>query len=1188
MPFRFLWVLVVLLSPLFAAAQSDNGQKNFDTGKKYYEAGQFSLAIQQFKEALSAGPAADFVADARFMLADAYLKQKQPDLAKTEFERVIQEFPHYPKGDLAWDFLAEAVLAQGRIQNAAEVLVQIQAKYPLSPLAPPSLLKSAGLFIRARKPEEARVQLLKLINEYPNAPENVTGQLILGDLLLAAGQEEAARLRFASVLVHPAGTEDQKNQATLRIAGIFLLQKDPQRAADLIKPLKLSADNRLLPLFEVISGQIQVLSSEWDKGIPLLESALSGGKLQPDEFTEAAVFLARTYTRINLFDKSRKWYEVLASRDLQPGFRVRVLSEGARVFSLMGNDTKAWDWCQLLLKENPGSLTPGALVTAAGIAVRGSRFSEAFRIYDEFINRFPDHPEADRVLLDAAENAWKNLGLKSTAAGYLKTVTARQPAGFLSDDAVYQLGLLDLEMGYTGDVNQLWDQFDSVYPGSEYGQKIRQVFDTLTVSLMTSTALANELVAMISDVNLTQSPGLLAYSLGKLVYKTGIRREVALMQLKNAAVSQDLSPEQREECYYMLASLAFQVQDFATSIRYITASQKEFPSGKKAGELTELNIRFLLLQAKPADFKTVESLAESLKDPAVAVKLKTELELKRYSSGDRETAVAHLKSLDKTTGQSAAGLPVKIALADLYSRQGDTLNAVQLWKELAAGTSRKEAELALRNLISWSSRRGNPTEWFQYLNDYLSRFTYSEYAMEVRKSWLKVALALGMSTQAGQWSSAFTRYDRLFDDDSQLYELAFYIRGKSIQVTDPASAMQAFRDYITRFPDGDYLAEAYSSLALLAKDAGDLEMAASYYKQANVFSFGETGSSLEIANLYFSNGDYKKAITEYSTLKETAGTRDILQIESRIIACYYRLANGVLAERMVKNFEKRNPPVDLMAEILVEKADFLIGQARFKEAIGGLDFLLDEYKASVWVPKALFKKAKALELDSKSEEAVPIYQSIMKNYPGTDIISDIYLSLGNYYFRKEAYDQAITNYKVICEQYKTPADRYQSALNNLIIAYEKYGFYDRALEELRVYIDRFPNDPEILDKKIKVGILLQKTKNFQQSVTYLSQLLQGTSGGLQAEITYNLGEAYYAKGDFLKAIDVFMSVETIKKANEKLDWITSSLYMTGQSYEKLGDVKSAIGIYEKISTRPGVDPVFKRAAQKEINRLKGR
>ena len=117
-------------------------------------------------------------------------------------------------------------------------------------------------------------------------------------------------------------------------------------------------------------------------------------------------------------------------------------------------------------------------------------------------------------------------------------------------------------------------------------------------------------------------------------------------------------------------------------------------------------------------------------------------------------------------------------------------------------------------------------------------------------------------------------------------------------------------------------------------------------------------------------------------------------------------------------------------------------------------------------------------------------------------------------------------------------------------------------------------------------MLLQKTKAYEQAITYLYQLMNGTTGSTQAEILYNLGDTYFAKGDYAKSAEIFLSVEQVAGANKVLDWPTSSLYMAGQSYEKLNDSANALLLYERIAKKAGVDPVFKKAAQKEILRLK--
>ena len=53
-----------------------------------------------------------------------------------------------------------------------------------------------------------------------------------------------------------------------------------------------------------------------------------------------------------------------------------------------------------------------------------------------------------------------------------------------------------------------------------------------------------------------------------------------------------------------------------------------------------------------------------------------------------------------------------------------------------------------------------------------------------------------------------------------------------------------------------------------------------------------------------------------------------------------------------------------------------------------------------------------------------------------------------------------------------------------------------------------------------------------------------------------------------------------------MDWISTSYYMAGQSYEKMSKYEQAITMYNQIINRKQTDPQFKTAAQKEIDRVK--
>lgn len=76
------------------------------------------------------------------------------------------------------------------------------------------------------------------------------------------------------------------------------------------------------------------------------------------------------------------------------------------------------------------------------------------------------------------------------------------------------------------------------------------------------------------------------------------------------------------------------------------------------------------------------------------------------------------------------------------------------------------------------------------------------------------------------------------------------------------------------------------------------------------------------------------------------------------------------------------------------------------------------------------------------------------------------------------------------------------------------------------------------------------------------------------------------QGDYQQAILEFLKVPYLVTKKTKIDWTATSLYMAGQSYEKMSKYDQAIGMYQQIIDRPGIDETFKAAAQKEINRVR--
>ena len=214
-----------------------------------------------------------------------------------------------------------------------------------------------------------------------------------------------------------------------------------------------------------------------------------------------------------------------------------------------------------------------------------------------------------------------------------------------------------------------------------------------------------------------------------------------------------------------------------------------------------------------------------------------------------------------------------------------------------------------------------------------------------------------------------------------------------------------------------------------------------------------------------------------------------------------------------------------------------------------------------------------------------MYDSVLQRYPEHAGATRVKLSLGNALYALEQWDRAAVLFKAVLDDEAKAPDLARFALNNLILTYKEQTLYDAALQLTRTYIERYPDDAELINKRIDMGVLYQKLGYFDQSITHLQSLLQTAGSDLEAELRYYIGEAYHYKGEHQQAILEFLKVPYLVTRRGPVDWVSTSYYMAGQSYEKMSRFDQAMAMYRQIIERPGIDPSFKTAAQREIDRV---
>jgi TolA-binding protein len=374
---------------------------------------------------------------------------------------------------------------------------------------------------------------------------------------------------------------------------------------------------------------------------------------------------------------------------------------------------------------------------------------------------------------------------------------------------------------------------------------------------------------------------------------------------------------------------------------------------------------------------------------------------------------------------------------------------------------------------------------------------------------------------------------------------------------------------------------------MLYRQEGALDIATSYFRQASTAAPAGPARR-EVADLLFDAGEYPDAIKQYLRLVgEAASDSERADYRSRIIIARLRTRDAAQANKEIDLFLRTYPRRrDDRAAFELEKGHLAFLLKNYDAALKSFQTVSESFDDTPSAPMARYWVGKSLEAAGKYKEAVEQLTDVVRRHPGTPVATRANLALGNIGYTLEKWDDAIRSYRRVVDDPIPDPELLPLAMNNLIETYEATAVYDAALSLTRRYLETYPNADDAFDKRIKIGTLYERLGYYDQAVLHLQGLLEEAGSDLEGEIRYYIAEANYNKGDYQQAILDFLKVPYLVTKKGKIDWTANALYMSGQSYEKMGRHEQALTMYQQILDRPGIDETYRAAARKEIDRVK--
>lgn len=1191
-----LGLLASLLLCPFSAAISQNSKENadFKLAINLYGDGLYDLAAEQLNQFITNFPNSSNGVEARFYLGLTQMKLKRFDDARLTFQSFALTYQDNPRAPEAWLDVGECYVAMKNYKEAALAFERVHVFHSKSKAAPEALIKASTYFKLAGQPEDARRVLRIALQEYPNSSSSA--RTLLAQMYFEEGNLVQAQNELKRVIEgDPSG--EAKSQALLILGNIYEAMGDADQAGSSYQTIitKYKSSSAVQGAYLGLA-KLQSESGKFAEAVENFKKGLAG-KDQVDSSLvyDAGMGIANAYTARGEVANALTYYDKTLAYAPTADQSYASLWKIATVAALGKNYTRSNDVCNRLLKSDAGEqIKRKASIRLALNAEARKDYAQAIQYLTAYLDQHSADPSSDGVAFRIASLTDNELRDSRKAVTSYEQFITRYPHSCFIDDAYAGAARCYGELKEFNRALQLYRDLLRKFPASEFCPAVKDSIRSIeTFEAKDKDAGVEKLALLLGDMVNDKDKAGIPFRLGEIYYRDLKNYAAAAAQFSNA-INSGISDDRFVDALYDRArSLEYLSWRDTTNIpKAIEAYQTYLKSYPRERRSSEAALSFFLLSASSAPSAQVAYEQVMSSDPRFPHQdlLLQRIGLLQEQADSVQAALSTYARIRASFKDSPVIVETDYHRILLLSRLGlsDSVmhESEEYLRDFPNGPHSAEITASLGDLLVQNGDADRAAEYYRQLYD---QFSYTSFGLTARNKLADASVA------TGKYDEAISIYSSLVAEDSidplvqqDVDPSLLFALGKTYHLAGNAKeAKEYLFKVITSSRSGELAGAAYNLLGLIAKNDGNIDLATSYFRQAESVT-PNASTSREVANLLFDNGAYPDAIRQYLLLSRNAASdTDRRYFDARVIVARYRDGQWAEAEKDAAAFLKKYKNAeDDAASFELERGLSSYRKEDYASAQKSFDHVVSKYDETPSAPWAMYWTGKILEATKREQEALKEYETLMKSYPGSPAIPRVHLALGNIFYDLEKWDESIRNYKLIVDDPHADKSLLPLAMSNLIETYETAGVFDAALQLTRRYLELYPNADDSFDKKIKVGILLQRLGYNDQSVLQLQTLLDQAGSDLEGEIRYYIAEANYNKGDYQQAILDFLKVPYLVTKKGKLDWTANSLYMAGQSYEKLGRYDQALVMYQQIMERPGIDETFKAAAKKEIDRVK--
>jgi TolA-binding protein len=290
--------------------------------------------------------------------------------------------------------------------------------------------------------------------------------------------------------------------------------------------------------------------------------------------------------------------------------------------------------------------------------------------------------------------------------------------------------------------------------------------------------------------------------------------------------------------------------------------------------------------------------------------------------------------------------------------------------------------------------------------------------------------------------------------------------------------------------------------------------------------------------------------------------------------------NGSLDTTLLQNFLATRPQSKLAENVQYRLAERYYVRKDFARAADGFEKVYRRFSGEN-VPNAHFYLAESLYYQTLYDEAVPVYQRFIDNYPKHEnaVMASLHCANALYYLKK--YAEASDAYMALTARKDADETVVVTAMANAALCYRKAEKWEESIEANRQLVEKYPKSDKVKNALLEIADMYELIKQTDKALPVYAQLLRTVPANdpLRTEMQYRIAEYHFKKSDAAKAVEEFRKLLPLRPADDP--WRLSGIAKLAQEYEQLQDWSNAVQAYQEIM-HSSAEQRWVQAAQEQI------